>query len=225
MNIVKKEQSYYYKTYSPSLITSTNDLNSKTIFPSEINTVSSKSFGKSMIDISKIDDKIKMEKLCFDYTKDGPFWTDIHEELEQQQQNNHQLSSASSSCTLTSRETIGNLNYYNSHNQNCDTYIEKEINSHLLLNTQDICNSKKMNKLDNNISSMSEITRSRTTTMSTTMTTVIATTTTITTTGMKSIQPYKWLQIKRQQPRQNITNNSKYAINVILSKVYIQYDN
>uniref|UniRef100_A0A5K4F133 Homeobox domain-containing protein n=1 Tax=Schistosoma mansoni TaxID=6183 RepID=A0A5K4F133_SCHMA len=192
-NIIKKELSSC-KTYLPLLIKSTkNDLNLQ-------------------IDDAKIDDmpKIKMEKIYFDSMKDSSFWTDIHEELKQQQ-NNHYLSSTSLSCDSASRETMDHLSYYNSHNQNRNSYIEKEINSHLLHNPQDTCNTKEMNKLENNILSMPGVIHPRTTTISTTVTTVITTTTTITTTNMKSIQPYKWLQIKRQQPRQNIINNNTFT--------------
>ncbi|CAH8556368.1 unnamed protein product [Schistosoma rodhaini] len=203
-NIIKKELSSC-KTYLPLLIKSTKNYLNSQIDDAKID------------DMPKIDNKIKMEKLYFDSMKDSPFWTDIHKELkqqrqqQQQQQNNHYLLSTSLSCDLISRETMDHLSYYNSRNHNCNSYIEKEINSHLLNNPQDICNSTGMNKLENNILSVSGVIHPRTTTISTTVTTVITTTTTITTTNVKSIQPYKWLQIKRQQPRQNIINNNTFT--------------
>ncbi|CAH8498983.1 unnamed protein product [Schistosoma turkestanicum] len=211
-NTVKTELSNC-QLYSPSLMTSTSYLNSQTKFSSDSTALSLKSFEKSLVDMTKEDnDKITLKQLCFEYTtKESLLQTDIHKQPVRRRQTYPDLLSGSSSSTLSSREMINHLNCYN---QNCNSYIDRGINGQFLLHPQDLCNSTKMHKLDYNKSSTSELTLPRSTTMTTE-------TTSTTTTSIKSMQPYKWLQIKRQQPRQNIINNSKLMVAVIYNKLQL----
>ncbi|KAK4471232.1 hypothetical protein MN116_004679 [Schistosoma mekongi] len=93
------------------------------------------------------------------------------------------------------------------------------------IDQNDINNNVKINKLDDNKQSflnVSTATTTTTTAMTTTTTTMTMTMTltTMSTTNTKSVQPFKWLQIKRQQPRQNIINNNTLAAKLSTSKKF-----